>query len=310
MMNLLPFGFRLLLAAVFLTSGISKLYHLELTELVVAETKWFSWSMVALVAKLLTAFEIILGLLILFNPFRNNLVHKITAIVLVLFSLFLVEQMIFKGSQEDCGCFPGMVSMSPGIALVRNILMLGLVVFLMVKDRPGIFSFKIPNWATLVLSAAIVVLPFVLYVKVSNPQDKDYIGQKVPFEIMDHHPGLKTRKTKADLQQGKYLVAFVSLTCPKCKLATKRLRILKQMYPALPLVLIMNGDDSEFKAFYKYTGAQDLDYIHFNGKEDFLRLSGPFLPNIIVTDNAIVKAKLDYTDLNENELGKYFDLKQ
>jgi uncharacterized membrane protein YphA (DoxX/SURF4 family) len=309
MMNLLPFGLRLLLAAVFLASGISKLYHLELTELAVAETQWFNWSMVAVVAKLLASLEIILGILLLFNPFSRNLVHKCAVAVLVLFSLFLVEQMIFKGPQEDCGCFPGMVSMSPGIALVRNLLMMGLGIFLIRKDQPGIFTFRLPLLATITVFVAVIILPFVLYIDVPGPQDKDYIGQTEPFEIMDHHAGVKARKTTADLQHGKYLVAFVSLTCPKCKLATKRLRILKQMYPSLPLVLIVNGDKEDFADFYKYTGAQDLEYIHFNGKEDFLRLSGPFLPNIIVTDHAVIKARLQYADLNENELGKYFDLK-
>jgi len=310
MMSLLPFALRLVVSALFLLGGISKLLNIELTELVVAETKMFSWSLVAITAKVLASAEIILGILVLFNPFARNLVHKISLAVLTLFSLYLVWQMVFRSETEDCGCFPGLMTMTPTMALLRNILVLGLVFFLVKKDERGIFNYSVPLKIWIPVILIMFALPFVLFTSSGTIHEKaDYLGKKIPFEIMENHPRVLERKTKVDLTQGKYVVAFVSLTCPNCKLATKRLRILKDMYPSLPVVLIINGDKEDFKSFYKYTGAQNFDYIHFNGGEDYARLSGFYLPNIVITENAVVKAKLDYNDLNETELGKYFELR-
>lgn len=310
MMSLLSFALRLVFAALFLLGGISKLYNLELTELVVAESKLFSWSLVVIVAKLLASAEIMLGLLVLFNPFARNLAHKISLSVLSLFSVYLLWQIIFRSENEDCGCFPGLMTMSPTIALVRNILLLGLAFYLVKKDERGIFNYAVPFKIWIPVILVMFALPFVLYASSgSDNEEQDYLGKKVPYEIMDNHPKVLERKTKADLNKGKYIVGFVSLTCPNCKLATKRLRILKDMYPSLPIVLVINGDKENFKSFFAYTGAQNFEYIHFNGGEDYARMSGVLLPNIIVTGNGIVKAKLGYNDLNETELGKYFELK-
>lgn len=309
MTRFLPFALRLVFAALFLFGGISKLYNLELTELVVAETKLFSWSLVSLVAKLLASAEIALGTLILLNPFPRNLAHRLSFLSLFLFSLYLIWQLFWSSNNEDCGCFPGVIAMSPTVALVRNVLLLGLAFFLVKKDEQGIFKYRVKSFITLPLIAIIFALPFFLYTASVTDEEADYLGKKVPYEIMNNHPRVLERKTTADLNQGKYLVGFVSLTCPNCKLAVKRIRILKEMYPSLPVVLVINGDKENFKSFYEYTHAQDLEYIHFNGGEDYARMSGVLLPNIIVTDKGIVLAKLEYDQINETELAKYFDLR-
>lgn len=301
------FILRFFIAAVFLFSGISKLIHFELAELFVAESGFFSLNTVSIVAKLLVSFEIGLGFLILLNPLQNNKIHLITILVLLLFTLYLLWQMLFD-HQKDCGCFPGFVTMPPWIAMVRNLILVLFALILLKKDQPGIYKFKPSFKATIPLLVLITALPFIVLGN-ESPIANLKPGKKIPLEIMDGHPKNSFHNFNYNLKEGKYIVAFVSLTCPNCKLSTKRLRILKDIYPTLPVVLVVNGKREFLKQFFEFTGAENMHQIHFNGGEDYVKMSGFDLPNVMIIKNRTLVRQLDYTELNETVLGEYFELK-
>ncbi len=150
----LPWIIRLLIAFLFLLSAVAKLYPSALTALGTFEAKQlipigFSEDFAPYFSRLLIGAEFAIGLAILFPYYLKKFVIPVAVLLLLIFCFQLSYDIITKGPNAgNCGCFGDLIPMTPLEALIKNILAVGLLVWLYrLLPSPG----NNTNFATLII---------------------------------------------------------------------------------------------------------------------------------------------------------------
>ncbi|MBI3232498.1 MAG: protein tlpB, partial [Bacteroidetes bacterium] len=82
-------------------------------------------------SRLIIGFEIAIGIAILQNHFLKRLVIPATILLLVAFCIHLSIQMVQFGPMNgNCGCFGQLIPMTPLEAFIKNILTIGMLIYL------------------------------------------------------------------------------------------------------------------------------------------------------------------------------------
>lgn len=139
-----------LMAFMFLLSAVAKLYPSPNLALPTFEIKQllpmgFNETTAAYFSRILIGCELALGILLLQKNFFRRLVIPVSFLMLFIFSVHLAYGIATSGNDGNCGCFGSLLPMSPLQALIKNIIGMGLLVFLYLKtpkenDRSN-FSF-------------------------------------------------------------------------------------------------------------------------------------------------------------------------
>ena len=114
---------KILLGLVFILSGVLKLIDVDKFELYVYSFNFLSLSLSYIAARLLIAFEFLLGVALVVNIF-NKYVMRTTLITLVGFTLFLLY-LILIGRTDNCHCFGEYVQFNPIESIVKNVIFMG-----------------------------------------------------------------------------------------------------------------------------------------------------------------------------------------
>lgn len=213
--------------------------------------------------------------------------------------------MIFVGNKGNCGCFGDTIHMTPLQALRKNIIMLGILFFLNKFHEgwqlPGKWSFVIT-----VIFAGTLAFPFV-----RNPVELNYseayLNQpeqnfKLPLDSLYNHATLNI--PPKTLSQGKHILAFMSMTCPHCRIAAKKMRIIHERNPEIPIYFVLNGKDEKLKPFFEDTHSEDIPHCILNGR-NFIYLAGTSMPRIYLINNSVVEHDMNYIDLDQAEVEKW-----
>ncbi|WMJ75576.1 hypothetical protein RCC89_20785 [Cytophagaceae bacterium ABcell3] len=195
--------------------------------------------------------------------------------------------------------------MTPLEGILKNILLIA-AVFGLQKLKSG-FTFRFRKASIALALLITLALPFILnpiYSGAANfdREAKDY---ELPLDIL-YNSSTNTPPHK-DLKNGKWLIAYISLTCPHCKIAAYKLHILQKNNPDLPIYMVLNGKDENIEPFFEKTKANNISYSMFSGGSEFLKMSGPALPAIFMVENGVVYKKTDYLDLSEKELLEWLE---
>ncbi len=290
-----------LLGLVFMYSGYSKLLPvIETFEFSFVSIGVANWYTAPVFARVLIGLEFFLGLLLVLNYNLKKFTIPFTAGLLLFFIIYLCIQYFTEGNHGNCGCFGEHLKMTPLQAIVKNIVMLALC---------ALVYFLYSGWKirlnALVTSLALVtalLLPFIL-----NPIDYAYtsnnLDEKVnyPLELDLLYQPEDTSKVEVpgvDLRKGRHVLAFMSLTCPHCRIAAKKFRLIKKNNPALPVYFILNGEKARYKDFIDDTKADNIPFSYCLGKS-FVQLASTSLPRIYYLDNGRVVKKVDYFELNQ-----------
>lgn len=292
------------LGLIFLYSAYSKLFPvIEPFEFSFVETGMGNWYLAPIEARLLIGLEGFLGLLLLLNYRLKSFTLPLTALVLLFFTLYLIIQIAVSGNQGNCGCFGEHLRMTPLQAIVKNLLML-LIGFGLYLFHSG-WSLSRNRLFLSLLSAACLSSPFIL-----NPVDYSYssnnLQEKVnyPLELdLLYHPEdtSKVEVPAVELRKGKQVLAFLSLSCPHCRIAAKKFRLIKRNNPAIPIYFVLNGSKEKYAEFLAETQANNIPSSFCLGKT-FVQLASAQLPRIYFLDNSVVVKKVDYLELNQYEL--------
>ena len=94
------------------------------------------------------------------------------------------------------------------------------------------------------------------------------------------------------------------MSCPHCRIAAKKLRLIKEQNPAIPIYLVLNGDYIKTKDFFEDTKATNIDYCILNGKS-FVYLAGLDMPAIFMVNNSVVENWINYMQLDQSEIEKW-----
>lgn len=289
------------LGLVFLYSGYTKLLPvIETFEFSFVDIGLANWYVAPVLARGLIGLEFFTGTLLILNYRLKKFTLPFTAGLLLFFIIYLTVQIFTSGNSGNCGCFGEHLKMTPLQAILKNVVMLLVCAAVYVLYEGWRLKFN-RLFLSLVFVTALLV-PFIV-----NPIDYAYtsnnLDEKVnyPLELdLLYHPEdtSKVELPGIDLRKGKHVVAFISLTCPHCRIAAKKFRLIKKNNPALSIYFILNGDRNNYKNFIEDTKADNIPSSYCLGKS-FVQLASTNLPRIYYLDNGVVVKKVDYFELNQ-----------
>ncbi len=297
---------------VFLYSGYTKLHPIEPFEYTFVDLGIGGWRLAPFIARFMIGLEFFIGFLLIMGLYIRRFTIKLTVISLIVFCIYLMFVMITAGNNGNCGCFGTAISMTPLQALIKNIIMIA-VCLVIYKFDDG-FSFLYEKPAFKKLSKVLVVLtgitafalPHILNYVDLNFSEAYLVKKEDTFklELDSLYKYNKIHQAPHSLSNGKHIIAFMSLTCPHCRIAAKKLKLIKEKNPDISLYLVLNGDYKNIQPFFDDTKARNIDYCILNGPS-FIYLGGVNMPSIYLVNNSVVESNVDYMHLDQSEIEKW-----
>ncbi len=303
-----------LLGLVFLVSGFTKggfpfpfSSPIEPFEYTFVDLGIGNWQIAPFIARLLIGLEFFIGLLLVFNIKLKKVAYKLGIVTLLIFSVYLVLLMLFSGNKGNCGCFGEVFSMTPFWALVKNIVML-LVFAILYKFHEG-WENKFSTYILWVFLASAIALPFI-WNPVELNYSESYLNKPeenftLELDTLYSHASLNT--PPKTLSEGKHVIAFMSLTCPHCRVAANKIRIINERNPAISFYFVLNGDTTNLKPFFENTDTENIPHCMLVGGKPnhFIYLAGTNMPAIFMVNNSVVEHVVNYMDLDQGEIEKW-----
>lgn len=289
----------------FIYSGWAKLEPIEPFEFTFVDIGIAGWRTAPFIARFMIGLEFFIGFLLVFGLFIKRFTIKLTVISLLIFCLYLVFIIINTGNNGNCGCFGNKISMTPVEALIKNGITL-IACFFIYKYYNGLNYGKVSKWLFGVLFLSAFALPHIL-----NYVDLDYSSAYLTkkedhfkLELDSLYKDAKKNVPPTSLSKGKHIIAFMSMSCPHCRIAAKKLRIMHEKNPSISMYLVLNGEDKKIKPFFEDTKATNIKYCILNGK-NFIYLAGLDMPAIYMVNNSVVENWVDYMHLDQTKIEEW-----
>lgn len=282
----LPWTVRILIFALFMLSGIAKMFPLWAFEKQLVDLGLVSWCNAHYLARLIIALEIAIGIGILQSHFLKKLIIPATILLLVAFCVHLTIEMVKHGAMNgNCGCFGQLIPMTPLEAFIKNIITILLLIYLYrnVQDKPVGENKLSYLWIMYLGSALLVFLffPFCPCEKESTAlkamptadsttvvpldtaktdsaktlQEKVEKFEKPNEKVVDNGPKKVTSrfagfthfgKKTVNLDEGKKIVCMFAPGCDHCQATAKELGVLARQ-GKIPPVFILFMEEEVFK---------------------------------------------------------------
>lgn len=290
--------FRILLAALFLLSAVAKLYPSPNFALNTFEQKQlipmgFNELTAAYFSRSLIGIELALGILLLQPHYYKKLILPAAFLLLFVFSAHLSYEIISTGNEGNCGCFGSLLPMSPLGALIKNVIAMGVIVWLFkVTDKTSdrlnlhwistvtlasILSIYVAGPMTLKTtganSQAASIVPseddinFIVHQKVDSilslhaHDHGDSISKPVTVKLPEESKGPKKKNSGfanyfPDIDEGRKILCFFAPGCDHCKETVKELTQLKRQVKDFPpmRILFMDEEAELIPDFFAYAG--------------------------------------------------------
>ena len=295
----------ILLGAVFIFSGYTKLYPIEPFEYTFVDIGVVNWQLAPFVSRLMIGLEFLIGMLLIFHVNLKKFTYKLGIAILLIFCIYLILLIFYSGNKGNCGCFGSAIVMTPLQALIKNIIMLVLFAILY-KYHSG---WELKDKKKYFLALAILIafaLPFIL-----NPVEMDYSEaylnkpeNNFKLELDSLYSSAQPPAPPHSLSKGKHIIAFMSLTCKHCRIAANKMRVIHHRNPEIPFYFVLNGEDKYLKPFYEHTHTEDIPHCMLLGR-NFVFLAGTSLPTIFLVNNSIVEHEIDYMDMDQEEIERW-----
>lgn len=294
---------NILLGLLFIFSGLTKILVIEPFEYKLVEAG-FPWQASLLAARLIIGLEWTLGILLLTQSTLRKKTYIAVLVLLVVFSMQLAYAWLVKGDDSNCECFGELLPFSPLQGILKNLVLILLTALAARFYKP--FRFRFARAGRILLALFLLtafILPFVL-----NPMNYETSSHfyekgeryKLGIDTLYHSESIAPPET--DLRSGKHIVAFMSLSCPHCRVAAKKIRLMKEKNPALPFFAVLNGRPALEEAFFTDTRMSNIPWILYNERASFARMAGPALPAIYWLQNDTVVNESTHLDLNQQQI--------
>lgn len=294
-----------LLGLLFIYSGYTKLFPIEPFEYTFVDLGIGGWVFAPFIARFMIGLEFFIGLMLFFNLYLRKFTIKLTSAVLIFFTVYLTVMIVKEGNNGNCGCFGNALAMTPLQAIIKNVVMLG-VCGLIYKFHEG-FSFgKLSKWLSVSFLLTSLAMPHILNY-VSLDYSESYLNKPednfaLPLDTL--YNNAKVNTPPKSLSHGKHVLAFMSLKCPHCRIAAKKMRIMTEKNPQISIYFVLNGDKEKLKEFYEDTKTQNIPYCML-GAKPFIFLAGTNMPAIYLINNSTVEHWVNYMELDQNEVEKW-----
>lgn len=126
---------RLIISALFIVSAVAKLYPSPYFAISTFEVKQlyplgFSESFAPYFSRILIGIEFALGIAILVKDYLKRITIPATILLLSIFVIHLSYTTFVSGNSGNCGCFGELLPMTPVEAIIKNIIAIGLLIWL------------------------------------------------------------------------------------------------------------------------------------------------------------------------------------
>ena len=126
---------RLIISALFIVSAVAKLYPSPYFAISTFEVKQlyplgFSEGFAPYFSRILIGIEFALGISILLKDYLKKITIPATILLLAVFTIHLSYTTFVSGNAGNCGCFGDLIPMTPVEAIIKNIIAIGLLVWL------------------------------------------------------------------------------------------------------------------------------------------------------------------------------------
>jgi len=290
---------------VFLYSGYTKLNPIEPFEYTFVDLGIGGWRLAPFIARFMIGLEFFIGFLLIAGLYIKRFTIKLTIISLIVFCIYLLFVMMNTGNNGNCGCFGTAISMTPLQALIKNVIMIA-VCLIIYRFYDGLDFKKLGKWAFGALFITAFALPHILnYVDLNF--SAAYLSKKedsFKLELDTLYKYNKIHEAPKTLSKGKHIIAFMSLTCQHCRIAAKKLKLIKEKNPAISIYFVLNGDYKKLQPFFDDTKSRNIEYCVLNGP-GFIYLAGLNLPVIYLVNNSQVENYVNYMELDQAELEKW-----
>jgi hypothetical protein len=282
------FYIRIFISLVFIFSGVVKLFPIVAFEAQIHSRGIENWFVLSILARLLIIIEIFIGFGFLQKSYLKKFFIPFSALLLLVYSVDLVRVIVTDGGETNCGCFGQIIEFTSAEALIKNIFLAGLLVYL----YKSIKTEKKGNIVFLPVLFIIVALPvFLLFpVKQIKTPDRNIIAQKinrvnsiksVPQNINENiitHPleqniefkenpiKLNTEEKNllkslsslnnfdseknVDFSKGEKIIAFLSLDCDLCEHAASIFRYVNNELKLPKVYFMFLGEKNQVTKFF------------------------------------------------------------
>ncbi len=289
----------------FIYSGYTKLYPIEPFEYTFVDIGIANWKTAPFIARFMIGLEFFIGLALILCISLKKFTLRLAAYTLIVFNIYLIIMLFKEGNNGNCGCFGNAIAMTPLQALIKNIILLILIGILYMYYE-GFELGKFKNKLLVILFVASMGVPHILnYVDMSYSQA--YLTPKedqFKLELDSLYNNATQHTPPKSLSTGKHIISFMSLSCSHCRIAAKKLRLIKEKNPAIPMYLVLNGDTSKLKPFFEDTKATNIKFCIL-GAKPFVYLAGVDLPAIYMVNNSVVEHWIEYPVLDQSEIEKW-----
>jgi thiol-disulfide isomerase/thioredoxin len=299
---------RIVIALLFIVSAIAKIskgwisdfpfidfspyFAISTFEVKQLLTLGFSDTLAPYFSRILIGIEFALGFLLLSNNFLKRITIPATVGLLSVFIIHLSYVTFLSGGNSgNCGCFGELIPMTPIEAIIKNIIAVGLLIWLWkISENDK----KSNIWMLTSITLACILGLFMLApmkassVSISNSNDNINIStdsisnltDSVKIEEIKTIDSSKTKVEKAveevkkevgpkqaisgyadlysDIDKGQKILCFFVPGCEHCREAAKDINALQKKHKDFPQVQIVFMDEEAEKIpdFFKYAGKQ------------------------------------------------------
>jgi len=307
-----PWFVRILISGLFLLSAFAKIYpdpsfYFSITAFEFKQLVPMGFSMETAVyfSRIIIGIEFAIGILLLFPYNIKKIIIPATIFMLAVFSVHLIIEILTGGNQGNCGCFGALLPMTPLQALLKNLLSIGLLLFILIKFSDSInekrnisYCLIITNVITICILALFmvtfkkpttvspsptgysedttIVKDSIIVKPITDSTKKDAVVIKDTTKKIIVVAGPKKVKSIYSkyfpkIDEGKKILCFFAPTCDHCMATAKELTELKKADPNFPDIQMIFMDEAaeEIPKFFKFAGAEYpslvLDIIAFWG---------------------------------------------
>lgn len=291
---------RLLLGIFFIATAVLKLISLDNFEIYIYSFNLFGYSLCAVVARIVIAAELLLGLSLASCIFYKP-AWWLTMAMMVGFTLFLVYAALFR-DDANCHCMGDLVQIRPSVSIVKNIITILLLLLVRNGKEP---VFKRKRLVGIAIIAVSLTVPFALfptnsvYKLFSNRQDN--INEKA-FETFMQDSTIRTLQ----IDCGRHIVGYLAAGCKYCKTGGAKLNSIveKHHLDTSMVTFFIWGDEAAIQTYKAETGADKFRYHTVNPVTAIQIADGEFPTFLLLQDGNIIDI-LDYRGLDERTITRF-----
>lgn len=277
-------GLKIALGLLFIISGVSKLIGIDAFEVYLYSFGFFSLPTALVLARLVIAGEILLGIGLAANVF-NQLTVTVACCLTLLFTCFLCYAALI-GRTDSCHCFGSLITIDPTTSLIKNGV---LMVLLLLVRRVTSWKWR-PRWFVWL---PVAVAPFVAVFCISVPDNWMFGPEEeiLNYEKLEAAIGDGGELQAAHLDEGHKLVAFFTPGCPFCKMARQKLSTIADRYEVEEQAIVM---------VYPVK-----DSLHGIEPETFMGITYGQRPELVLLAEGKPVASFHYRNINEKRIGEF-----